>query len=223
LKDAGLKRITISLDALDDRHFRSMADVDVPVERVLAAIDAAVEAGLAPVKLDIVVLRGMNDGDIVDIAARYRGTAIIPRFIEFMDVGNTNGWRIDRVVTGAEIRDRIAARWPLEPAESNYFGEVARRWRYADGLGEIGIITSVTQPFCSSCTRARLSAEGELYTCLFGSSGYDLRSLIRGGASDEEITSAIASVWRVRNDRYSEIRSNDTVGLKKVEMSRIGG
>lgn len=223
LKEAGLKRITISLDSLDDRHFKSMADVDVPLERVLQAIDAAIEVGLTPLKVDVVVLRGMNDTAIVDIARRYRGSGVIVRFIEFMDVGNTNGWQIDRVVTGAEIRDMINAEWPIEPAEPNYFGEVAQRWRYTDGAGEIGIITSVTRPFCSTCTRARLSAEGEMFTCLFGAKGYDLRALIRGGASDAEITTAISSVWRLREDRYSEIRSAETTGLKKVEMSRIGG
>ena len=223
LKAAGLRRITISLDALDDHHFRSMADVDVPLERVLEAIDAALEAGLTPLKVDVVVLRDMNDRDIAAIARRYRGTGVVVRFIEFMDVGNTNGWRIDRVVTAAEIGDRIAAEWPIEPVEANYFGEVAQRWRYVDGSGEIGIITSVTQPFCRTCTRVRLSAEGEIYTCLFGAKGFDLRALVRGGASDADITAAIASVWRARDDRYSEIRSADTAGLKKVEMSRIGG
>jgi cyclic pyranopterin phosphate synthase len=223
LKDAGLDRITISLDSLDDAEFRRMNDVDVPVSRVLAAIDAAAEAALDPVKIDVVVIRGRNDRSFVDVARHFRGSGMIVRFIEYMDVGNTNGWRIDDVVSGAEIRERIDAEWPLVPADPNYFGEVAQRWRYADGAGEIGIITSVTQPFCGSCTRARLSAEGELYTCLFASSGRDLRALLRGGASDDEIMAAIGKVWRNRDDRYSEIRSEHTVGLKKVEMSHIGG
>jgi cyclic pyranopterin phosphate synthase len=223
LKDAGLGRITISLDSLDDAEFRRMNDVDVPVSRVLAAIDAAAEAGLDPVKIDVVVIRGRNERTFVDVARHFRGSGMIVRFIEYMDVGNTNGWRIDDVVSGAEIRERIDAEWPLVPADPNYFGEVAQRWRYADGAGEIGIITSVTQPFCGSCTRARLSAEGELYTCLFASSGKDLRALLRNGASDDEIMAAIGNVWRNRDDRYSEIRSEQTVGLKKVEMSHIGG
>ncbi len=223
LKDAGLQRITISLDTLDESEFRKINDVHMPLARVLDAIDAANEAGLSPVKIDVVVMRGRNDKSFVDIAGRFRGTGMIVRFIEYMDVGNTNGWRIDDVVTGAEIRERIEGQWPLVPIAPNYFGEVAQRWRYADGAGEIGIITSVSQPFCGSCTRARLSAEGEMYTCLFSGTGKDLRALLRGGASDEEIEGAIASVWRVRADRYSEIRSNATVGLKKVEMSHIGG
>jgi cyclic pyranopterin phosphate synthase len=223
LKDAGLDRITISLDSLDDEEFRRLNDVDMPVSRVLDAIDAAAEAGLDPVKIDVVVIRGRNDKTFVDLARHFRGTGMIVRFIEYMDVGNTNGWRIDDVVRGAEIRKRIESEWPLVPVDPNYFGEVAQRWRYADGAGEIGIITSVTQPFCGTCTRARLSAEGELYTCLFASNGKDLRALLRGGASDDEITAAIGAVWRKREDRYSEIRSEATLGLKKVEMSHIGG
>jgi cyclic pyranopterin phosphate synthase len=223
LKGAGLDRITISLDSLDDEEFRRMNDVDMPVSRVLDAIDAAAEAGLDPVKIDVVVIRGRNDKTFVELARHFRGTGMIVRFIEYMDVGNTNGWRIDDVVRGAEIRERIDREWPLVPVDPNYFGEVAQRWRYADGAGEIGIITSVTQPFCGSCTRARLSAEGELYTCLFASNGKDLRALLRGGASDDEITAAISAVWRTRGDRYSEIRSEATLGLKKVEMSHIGG
>ncbi len=223
LRDAGLRRVTISLDSLDDAVFREMNDVDFPVARVLDAIDAAEAAGLEPVKIDMVVKRGANDDGIVDMARRFRGTPHIVRFIEYMDVGNTNGWRLDDVVSAREIRDRIAAEWPIEPAEANYFGEVAERWRYADGSGEIGIISSVTQPFCGSCTRARLSADGELYTCLFAAHGRDFRSLLRGGATDDDISAAISSVWRARDDRYSEIRSADTLALKKVEMSHIGG
>src|SRR3954464_5978802 len=196
LRDAGFNRITVSLDSLDDAVFRRMNDVDFPVARVLEAIDAAAEAGLTPVKVDVVVKRGENDESIVGMAQRFRGTGHILRFIEYMDVGNTNGWRMTDVVPAREIADRIAAHWPIEPLQPNYFGEVAERWRYLDGAGEIGIITSVTQPFCGSCTRARITAEGELFTCLFASSGRDLRAMIRGGASDEEITDTIATVWR---------------------------
>jgi len=220
---AGLERITISLDSLDDAVFRAMNDVDFPVSRVLDAIDAASAAGLDPVKVDMVVRRGVNDTSVVPMAAHFRGSGRIVRFIEYMDVGNSNGWQMSDVVSGAEIREAIHARWPLEPADANYFGEVAQRWRYVDGSGEVGIITSVTRPFCSSCTRARLSAEGELYTCLFAGSGSDLRGLLRGGASDDDIVTALSATWASRTDRYSEIRSENTVGLKKVEMSHIGG
>ncbi len=223
LKNAGLQRITVSLDTLDEGEFRKINDVHMPLARVLEAIDAAHEAGLSPVKIDVVVMRGRNETSFPEIARRFRGTGMIVRFIEYMDVGNTNGWRIDDVVTGAEIRQRIETLWPLVPIAPNYFGEVAQRWRYADGAGEIGIITSVSRPFCGSCTRARLSAEGEMYTCLFSGKGMDLRALLRGGASDQEIEAAIGSTWRGRTDRYSEIRSEATVGLKKVEMSHIGG
>ncbi|HEX8170157.1 MAG TPA: GTP 3',8-cyclase MoaA [Thermoanaerobaculia bacterium] len=223
LASAGLRRVTISLDSLDDAIFRAMNDVDFPVARVLDAIDAAEEAGLTPIKIDVVVKRGVNDGGIADIARRFRHTPHIVRFIEYMDVGNTNGWRMSDVVAGAEIVAALQREWPLVPAESNYFGEVAERWRYADGAGEIGIITSVTQPFCGSCTRARITASGELYLCLFASSGYDLRRLLRGGAADEEIADTIANIWRARDDRYSEVRSAATPALQKVEMSRVGG
>jgi GTP 3',8-cyclase len=220
---AGLDRITISLDSLDDAVFRAMNDVDFPVSRVLDAIDAASAAGLDPVKVDMVVRRGVNDTSVVPMAAHFRGSGRIVRFIEYMDVGNTNGWQMSDVVSGSEIREAIHARWPLQPADANYFGEVAGRWRYVDGAGEVGIITSVTRPFCSSCTRARLSAEGELYTCLFAGSGSDLRGLVRGGASEADIVAALSATWASRTDRYSEIRSENTVGLKKVEMSHIGG
>ena len=223
LRAAGLQRVTISLDSLDDATFRAMNDVDFPVDRVLEAIDAAAEAGLHPVKIDVVVKRGMNDRDLVPLARRFRGTRHIVRFIEYMDVGNTNGWRMADVVSGREIRETIGREWPLIVDEPTYFGEVAQRWRYADGAGEIGIITSVTEPFCGSCTRARLSAEGELFTCLFASRGRDLRALLRGGATDAELSAAIANAWRVRGDRYSEIRSEATRELPKVEMSKIGG
>jgi len=223
LRDAGVNRITVSLDSLDDAVFRRMNDVDFPVARVLAAIDAAAEAGLTPVKIDVVVKRGENDGDIVEMARRFRGTGHIVRFIEYMDVGNTNGWRMEDVVPAREIAGSIAAHWPIEPVEANYFGEVAERWRYLDGAGEFGIISSVTQPFCGSCTRARLSADGKLYLCLFAGTGHDLRGLLRGGADDETIAAAIRGRWHARDDRYSEIRSSETAGLPKVEMSRIGG
>ena len=223
LKSAGLSRITISLDSLDDAVFRAMNDVDFPVARVLEAIDEAFAAGLTPLKIDVMVKRGVNADGIVDIARRFRGTGAIVRFIEYMDVGNTNGWRIDDVVSGREIVETLSREWPLIPADGNYFGEVAERWLYADGAGEIGVITSVTQPFCGSCTRARLSANGQLYLCLFATHGHDLRGLVRGGASDDAIAEHIANLWRGREDRYSEVRSENTSGLRKVEMSHIGG
>jgi len=222
LREAGLNRITVSLDSLDDAVFRRMNEVDFPVARVLEAIDAASDAGLGPIKIDVVVKRGENDESIVEMARRFRGTGHILRFIEYMDVGNTNGWRMTDVVSAREIAERIAEQWPIEPLNPNYFGEVAERWRYLDGAGEIGIISSVTQPFCGSCTRARLSADGQLYLCLFAGTGHDLRALLRGGADDETITAAIRSHWRTRDDRYSEIRSEATPGTK-VEMSHIGG
>ncbi|HEV7429403.1 MAG TPA: GTP 3',8-cyclase MoaA [Thermoanaerobaculia bacterium] len=222
LREAGLNRITVSLDSLDDAVFRRMNDVDFPVTRVLDAIDAASDAGLGPIKIDVVVKRGENDESIVEMARRFRGTGHILRFIEYMDVGNTNGWRMTDVVSAREIAERINEQWPIEPLTPNYFGEVAERWRYLDGAGEIGIISSVTQPFCGSCTRARLSADGKLYLCLFAGTGHDLRALLRGGADDETITAAIRSHWRTRDDRYSEIRSEATPGTK-VEMSHIGG
>jgi cyclic pyranopterin phosphate synthase len=223
LRDAGLRRVTVSLDSLDDATFRAMNDVSFPVSRVLEAIDVAAEVGLAPVKIDVVVKRGMNDPDVADIARRFRGTGHIVRFIEYMDVGNSNGWRIDDVVSGREILEALQSVAPLVPADPNYFGEVAERWSWADGSGEIGIITSVTQPFCGSCTRARLAANGELYLCLFASRGHDLRALLRSGADDDEISRALSSIWSARNDRYSEERSAATPGLHKVEMSHIGG
>ncbi|HYM61581.1 MAG TPA: GTP 3',8-cyclase MoaA [Thermoanaerobaculia bacterium] len=223
LRSAGLQRITISLDSLDDVVFRRMNDVQFPVARVLEAIDAAASAGLKPIKIDMVVKRGENEGSVLEMARHFRGTGHTVRFIEYMDVGNTNGWRMADVVSGREILDMISAEWPLEPMDRSYYGEVASRYRYVDGAGEIGLITAVTQPFCGSCTRARLSADGHLYTCLFASAGRDLRPLLRGGATDDEIYSAISGVWRERTDRYSEIRSAETAGLPKVEMSHIGG
>ena len=223
LKDAGLSRVTVSLDSLDNEAFMAMNDVDFPVERVLAGIEAAAAAGLGPIKVNMVVRRGLNEDSVLPMARYFRRTGMILRFIEYMDVGHTNGWRLDDVVPGAELIETIDAEMPLEPVEPNYSGEVANRWRYRDGSGEIGVIASVTQPFCGGCTRARLSAEGKLYTCLFAVTGHDLRALLRGGASDTEIFDAIADLWRVRDDRYSEIRSAETVGLPKVEMSYIGG
>jgi cyclic pyranopterin phosphate synthase len=223
LRAAGLRRITVSLDALDDAIFRAMNDVDFPVNRVLEGIEAAKAAGLKPIKVNMVVKRGVNDHCVLDMAHYFHGRDVILRFIEYMDVGSTNGWRMDDVVPASEIVRMIDAEMPLEPVEPNYSGEVARRFRYADGGGEIGLISSVTQPFCATCTRARLSSEGKLYTCLFASGGTDLRGLLRGGASDEEITEAIKRVWTTRSDRYSELRTAETALLPKVEMSHIGG
>jgi GTP 3',8-cyclase len=223
LKDAGLNRITVSLDSLDDETFRAMNDVDFPVDRVLAGIDAALAAGLAPVKVNVVVKRGVNEDGILPMARAFRGTSVVLRFIEYMDVGHTNSWRLDDVVPAGEIVAAIDAERPLEPVEPAYRGEVANRWRYRDGSGEIGVIASVTQPFCGDCTRARLSAEGKLHTCLFATKGHDLRALVRGRASDAELAEAIAAIWAVREDRYSELRTAETADLPKVEMSYIGG
>lgn len=223
LRDAGLERITISLDSLDDATFREMNDVDVGVDVVLAGIDAAREAGLWPIKVNAVVKRGLNDHTIVDLARHFHGTGVIVRFIEYMDVGTTNGWVLDHVVPAAEIVERIDDALPLEPLDPNYLGEVARRYRYRDGGGEVGVITSISQPFCGDCTRARLSPEGELFTCLFGATGFDLRALLRAGASDDDLADAIARVWRIRDDRYSDLRTEATADLKRVEMSHIGG
>ncbi|HYT47715.1 MAG TPA: GTP 3',8-cyclase MoaA [Burkholderiales bacterium] len=223
LKKAGLDRVTVSLDSLDDATFRAMNDADFPVAKVIEGIEAAAAAGLAPVKINMVVKRGVNDGDIAAMAGRWRGSGHIVRFIEYMDVGATNGWRMDDVVPSAEVVRRIGSRWPLEPIGANYPGEVAQRWRYADGAGEIGVISSVTQAFCASCNRMRLSTEGSLYTCLFAGSGHDLKSLLRGGASDERMRDEIAALWQRRADRYSEIRTAETAKLRKVEMSYIGG
>jgi cyclic pyranopterin phosphate synthase len=223
LAAAGLRRVTVSLDSLDDETFRAMNDVDFPVERVLAGIEAAAAAGLEPVKINAVVKRGVNEDSILPLARYFRGTGQIVRFIEYMDVGHTNGWRLDDVVPAAEIIALIDAELPLEAMAPRYPGEVAQRFRYRDGSGELGVIASVTRPFCGNCTRARLSAEGRLYTCLFATKGHDLRALIRSGASEGELASAIADVWRAREDRYSELRSAQTTGLQKVEMSYIGG
>ncbi|HMW52119.1 MAG TPA: GTP 3',8-cyclase MoaA [Zoogloea sp.] len=223
LKAAGLARVTVSLDALDDAIFRAMNDVDVPVADVLAGIAAADAAGLGPIKINMVVKRGLNDSEILPMARHFRGSGHILRFIEFMDVGSSNGWRMDDVVPSAEVIRRIGAEFPLEATDPNYTGEVAERWRYVDGGGEIGVISSVTQAFCSTCTRARLSTEGRLYTCLFAQSGHDLRPLLREGCSDEELSAAIGAIWQDRNDRYSELRTAATADLRKIEMSYIGG
>jgi len=222
LAEAGLTRITVSLDALDDDVFRAMNDVDFPVERVLEGVEAARAADL-PVKVNAVVKRGVNEDAIVDLARHFRGTGVVVRYIEFMDVGATNGWRLDDVVPAAEIVRIVNEAFPIEPAEAQYRGEVARRWRYADGSGEIGVISSVTQPFCGDCTRSRISAEGKLYTCLFAVKGTDLRAMLRSGATDGELRETIGGVWRARDDRYSEIRSERTSALPRIEMSYIGG
>jgi cyclic pyranopterin phosphate synthase len=223
LKDAGLDRVSVSLDSLDNEIFKAMNDVDFPVEKVLQGMDAAQKVGLEPIKVNMVVKRGVNESSVLPMAHFFREKGYILRFIEYMDVGHTNGWRTDDVVSSREIVDMINAELPLEPADPNYKGEVASRWRYRDGSGEIGVISSVTQPFCSTCNRARLSAEGKLYTCLFAIKGHDLKSLVRGGATDDEISGEIARIWGKRTDRYSELRSENTIDLPKVEMSHIGG
>ncbi|MEW5782821.1 MAG: GTP 3',8-cyclase MoaA [Pseudomonadota bacterium] len=223
LRSAGLARVTVSLDALDDATFKRMNDADYPVAKVLAGIEAAARAGLVPVKVNCVVKRGMNDDQIVPLARHFRHTGHILRFIEYMDVGATNGWKLDEVVPSAEVLRRIGEHFPIEPIDPNYPGEVAQRWRYLDGAGEIGVISSVTRAFCDSCTRIRLSTEGKLYTCLFASSGHDLRALLRSGADDAALDAAIESIWQQRSDRYSQLRMAATPNLKKIEMSYIGG
>jgi cyclic pyranopterin phosphate synthase len=223
LKEAGLDRVTVSLDSLDDATFRAMNDVDFPVSKVLEAIDAAATAGLAPVKVNMVVKRGMNDQQVVDMARHFRGTGHVVRYIEYMDVGSTNGWLMDDVIPSAEVIRRIQESFPMEPVGSRYAGEVAKRWRYKDGEGEIGVISSVTHAFCASCTRARLSTDGQVYTCLFAQRGYDLRALVRRGADDAELVRAVRGIWQSRADRYSEIRTSETARDRKVEMSFIGG
>jgi cyclic pyranopterin phosphate synthase len=223
LKRAGLRRITVSLDSLDDDVFRTMNDVDFPVSRVLQGIEAAVEVGLAPVKVNMVVKKGVNDHSVLEMARYFREKGQTIRFIEFMDVGSSNGWRLDDVVPAAAIVSMINAEMPLEPVAPDYRGEVAKRYRYVDGSGEIGIIASVTQPFCGDCTRARLSADGRLFTCLFAARGHDLRAPLRAGETDEEIAERLRSIWGARDDRYSELRSAATPDLPKVEMSYIGG
>jgi cyclic pyranopterin phosphate synthase len=228
LKDAGLNRVTVSLDSLDEAVFQRMNDVDFPVADVLRGIEAAQAAGLGPVKVNMVVKGGVNDGEILPMARHFKGTPTILRFIEYMDVGDSNGWKMDEVIPSAEVLRRIGAELPLEEIEPNYTGETAERWRYRDGGGEIGVISSVTQAFCSDCSRARLSTEGKLYTCLFATGGHDLRALLREGRGDEEISSVIAGIWRSRADRYSELRAAGNAEPaqatgKKVEMSYIGG
>jgi GTP 3',8-cyclase len=223
LADAGLRRITVSLDSLDEEVFRRINGVDFPVRRVLEGIDAARAAGLAPIKVNMVVKRGLNDDSILPMARWARAEGLILRFIEYMDVGTTNGWRLDDVVTAEEIVTLIGTELPLEALEPQYPGEVATRWRYADGSGEIGAISSVSRPFCRDCTRARLSAEGQLYTCLFSATGHDLRGPLRSGASDRDLLDLVAGIWRGRGDRYSELRSEATSRLPKVEMFALGG
>ena len=228
LKDAGLRRVTVSLDSLDDATFRAMNDVNFPVAKVLHGIEVASNVGLGPVKVNMVVKRGQNDGDIVAMARHFQGTPVILRFIEFMDVGSSNGWEMGAVVPSSEVIARIDAELPLEEVAPNYTGETSARWRYRDGSGEIGVISSVTQSFCSTCSRARVSTDGKLFTCLFATEGHDLRALLRGGATDDELSAVMASIWRERTDRYSDLRSAKTSelrasGKKKIEMSYIGG
>jgi cyclic pyranopterin phosphate synthase len=223
LKAAGLTRVTVSLDSMDDATFKAMNDADFPVAKVLEAIDMAAAEGLSPVKINMVVKRGVNDRHVVDMARYFKGSGNIVRFIEFMDVGATNGWKMDDVIPGAEVVKRIHEVFPCEPVDPNYSGEVARRWRYQDGAGEFGVISSVTEAFCGACTRVRLSTDGAIYTCLFARKGYDLKSMMRTGKSDEEIHNAIAAIWLHRDDNYSEIRTAETAKQQKVEMSFIGG
>jgi GTP 3',8-cyclase len=223
LADAGLRRVTVSLDSLDDAVFGAMNGIDFPVERVLDGIDAAIEAGLAPVKINMVVRRGINESSVLPMARWARDTGVILRFIEYMDVGHSNGWRLDEVVPAAELIETVGGAWPIEAAEPSYRGEVAGRWRYLDGGGEFGVISSVSQPFCRDCTRARISAEGTLYTCLFAVEGHDLRALLRSEATVEEITGAIETIWLRRGDRYSELRSAATSTLPRIEMFAMGG
>jgi cyclic pyranopterin phosphate synthase len=223
LRAAGLQRVTVSLDALDDAIFKRMNDVDFPVAKVLDGIAVAAAAGLGPIKINMVVKRGVNDHEILALARHFRGSGHILRFIEYMDVGSSNGWKLDEVVPSAEVVRRIDAIFPLEPIDANYPGEVAQRWRYKDGAGEIGVISSVTRAFCDTCTRIRLSTEGKLYTCLFAQSGHDLRDLLRDGKSDAELDAAIAAIWQAREDRYSQLRMAATPHLQKIEMSYIGG
>jgi cyclic pyranopterin phosphate synthase len=223
LAGAGLRRVTVSLDSLDDDVFGAMNGIDFPVERVLDGIAAAVEAGLAPVKVNMVVRRGINESSVLPMAAWARDAGVILRFIEYMDVGHSNGWRLDEVVPASELIESIAAVWPVEPADPSYRGEVAGRWRYADGGGEFGVISSVTQPFCRDCTRARISAEGKLYTCLFAVDGHDAKAVLRSGATDTELAAFIETIWARRGDRYSELRSAATSALPKIEMFAMGG
>ncbi|MEO6941880.1 MAG: GTP 3',8-cyclase MoaA [Terrimesophilobacter sp.] len=227
LKEAGLKRVTVSLDSLDDATFQAMNDIRFPVQKVLHGLDVAHEVGLGPIKINMVVKKGQNDQDIVSMARHFKGSPFILRFIEYMDVGTTNGWQLGEVVPSAEVIRRINEVFPLEEVEPHYSGETSKRWRYRDGEGEVGVISSVTQSFCHSCSRVRISVDGKLYTCLFASSGHDLRELLRGGAADDELSEVMATIWRARTDRYSEVRSlhtkNTAKGAKRIEMSYIGG
>ncbi|MEO8015483.1 MAG: GTP 3',8-cyclase MoaA, partial [Polaromonas sp.] len=229
LKDAGLQRVTVSLDALDDAIFRGMNDVDFPVSDVLRGIEVAQQVGLAPIKINMVVKRGTNDSQILPLARHFRHSGAVLRFIEFMDVGATNGWRMDEVMPSRQVVERLHAEFPLAAIDPNYSGETAERWRYVDGGGEIGVISSVTQAFCGECNRARLSTEGKLFLCLFASQGHDLRALLRGNLADEQISAAIGPIWQARSDRYSEIRAalppdaSTAGGAKRIEMSYIGG
>jgi len=229
LKDAGLQRVTVSLDALDDAIFRSMNDVDFPVADVLHGIEVAQQAGLAPLKVNMVVKRGTNDGQILPLARHFRHSGVLLRFIEFMDVGATNGWRMDEVMPSNQVVERLNAQFPLAAIDANYSGETAERWRYLDGGGEIGVISSVTQAFCGECNRARLSTEGKLFLCLFATQGHDLRALVRGNYADDQIAAAIAPLWQARTDRYSELRAalppdaSAAPAGKRIEMSYIGG
>jgi cyclic pyranopterin phosphate synthase len=228
LKDAGLQRVTVSLDGLDDAVFRQMNDVDFPVAEVLAGIDAAQAAGLGPIKVNMVVKRGTNEDQILPMARHFKGSGHVLRFIEYMDVGATNGWRMNEVLPSAELVQRISAELPLQPLQAAAPGETAERWAYADGTGEVGFISSVTQAFCGDCNRARLSTEGQLYLCLFASHGHDLRSLLRSGASDVDLTASIGHIWQGRSDRYSQLRhalpaDANGAGPRRVEMSYIGG
>jgi cyclic pyranopterin phosphate synthase len=227
LKAAGLSRVTVSLDSIDDATFRRMNDADFPLADVLAGIDAAHAAGLGPIKVNMVVQRGVNDADVMPMARHFRGSGIVLRFIEYMDVGATNGWRLDQVVPSAQLLERLHAAWPLEPLEHSAPGETAERWRYRDGSGEIGFISSVTRAFCRDCNRARLSTEGKLFTCLFATRGHDLRALLRSGRSDLEIATVLSELWAKRDDRYSELRSSHTQTVtgeqRRIEMHYIGG
>jgi cyclic pyranopterin phosphate synthase len=223
LADAGLRRVTVSLDSLDDTVFGAMNGIDFPVARVLDGIDAARAAGLTPLKVNMVVRRGVNEDSIVPMAAWARDVGATLRFIEYMDVGTSNGWRLDEVVPADAVIAAVTTAFPAEPAEAQYRGEVAGRWRYVDGAGEFGIISSVTMPFCRDCTRARLSAEGKLYTCLFAATGHDVRAVLRDGSSDDDLHDFLADIWRARDDRYSELRSRATNDLPRIEMFAMGG
>ena len=229
LKDAGLKRVTVSLDALDDAIFRGMNDVDFPVDDVLKGIEVAHQVGLAPVKVNMVVKRGTNDNQVLPLARHFRHSGAVLRFIEYMDVGATNGWRMDEVMPSSQVIEHLNEEFPLAAINPNYSGETAERWRYLDGSGEVGVISSVTQAFCGECNRARLSTEGKLFLCLFASQGHDLRALLRGNFADEQIAAAIGPIWQARTDRYSEIRAalppdaSPAGSAKRIEMSYIGG